>query len=145
MTQFTTRRFLQFAGLAAAGLLLAACGKKEPPPPPPAPSGVSLPMTKSLGSSASLNVEAVSYTRKALTAQMRAAYAQRDALASAAPCRLEHHGSAVLLVEDLSHREALRDQRGRGGHRAGRRAFMVFGSAASTCIGGPMPWTRHRS
>ena len=37
MTHFTTRRFLQFAGLAAAGLLLAACGKKEPPPPPPAP------------------------------------------------------------------------------------------------------------
>jgi polar amino acid transport system substrate-binding protein len=32
----TTRRFLQMAGLAAAGLLLAACGKKEPPPPPAA-------------------------------------------------------------------------------------------------------------
>jgi polar amino acid transport system substrate-binding protein len=35
-TAFTTRRFLQIAGLAAAGLLLAACGKKEPPPPPAA-------------------------------------------------------------------------------------------------------------
>ena len=38
MTTLSTRRFLQFAGLAAAGLLLAACGKQEPPPAPaPAP------------------------------------------------------------------------------------------------------------
>ncbi|HSQ72622.1 MAG TPA: transporter substrate-binding domain-containing protein, partial [Rubrivivax sp.] len=38
MTAITTRRFLQIAGLAAAGLLLAACGKKEEPPAPaPAP------------------------------------------------------------------------------------------------------------
>ena len=38
MTQLSTRRFLQIAGLAAAGLLLAACGKKaEPPAPAPAP------------------------------------------------------------------------------------------------------------
>lgn len=37
MKQITTRRFLQFAGLAAAGILLAACGKQEPPPPAPAP------------------------------------------------------------------------------------------------------------
>jgi polar amino acid transport system substrate-binding protein len=45
--KITTRRFLQTAGLIAAGLVLAACGKKEdpvaaapaasaPPPPPPA-------------------------------------------------------------------------------------------------------------
>ena len=34
MTHLTTRRFLQIAGLAAAGLLLAACGKKEAPPAP---------------------------------------------------------------------------------------------------------------
>jgi polar amino acid transport system substrate-binding protein len=34
MTRLTTRRFLQIAGLATAGLLLAACGKKETPPPP---------------------------------------------------------------------------------------------------------------
>ena len=32
--RFTTRQFLQAAGLFAAGLLLAACGKKEPPPAP---------------------------------------------------------------------------------------------------------------
>ena len=32
--RFTTRQFLQTAGLLAAGLLLAACGKKEPPPAP---------------------------------------------------------------------------------------------------------------
>ena len=32
--RFTTRQFLQTAGLIAAGLLLAACGKKEPPPAP---------------------------------------------------------------------------------------------------------------
>ncbi len=37
MNHLSTRRFLQIAGLAAAGLLLAACGKQEPPPPPPAP------------------------------------------------------------------------------------------------------------
>ena len=30
MTKISTRRFLQIAGLATAGLLLAACGKKEP-------------------------------------------------------------------------------------------------------------------
>ena len=40
MTAISTRRFLQIAGLAAAGLLLAACGKKEPPPPAPAPAPV---------------------------------------------------------------------------------------------------------
>jgi polar amino acid transport system substrate-binding protein len=34
MTQLTTRRFLQIAGLATAGLFLAACGKKEAPPAP---------------------------------------------------------------------------------------------------------------
>ena len=34
MTQLSTRRFLQVAGLAAAALLLAACGKKEAPPAP---------------------------------------------------------------------------------------------------------------
>ena len=34
MTHLSTRRFLQIAGLAAAGLLLAACGKKEAPPAP---------------------------------------------------------------------------------------------------------------
>ncbi len=38
MKQLTTRRFLQLAGIAAAGLLLAACGKKEPAPPAPAPA-----------------------------------------------------------------------------------------------------------
>ena len=32
MTLISTRRFLQIAGLAAAGLMLAACGKKEAPP-----------------------------------------------------------------------------------------------------------------
>ena len=37
MTTLSTRRFLQIAGLAAAGLLLAACGKKaETPAPAPA-------------------------------------------------------------------------------------------------------------
>jgi polar amino acid transport system substrate-binding protein len=36
MTQLTTRRFLQIAGLAAAGLFLSACGKKEAPPAPTA-------------------------------------------------------------------------------------------------------------
>ena len=40
MKPMSTRRFLQIAGLAAAGLLLAACGKKETPPPPPAPAPV---------------------------------------------------------------------------------------------------------
>jgi polar amino acid transport system substrate-binding protein len=34
MTQLTTRRFLQIAGLTAATLFLAACGKKEAPPAP---------------------------------------------------------------------------------------------------------------
>jgi polar amino acid transport system substrate-binding protein len=34
MTPMSTRRFLQIAGLAAAGLLLAACGKKEEAPAP---------------------------------------------------------------------------------------------------------------
>ncbi|MFN9744126.1 MAG: basic amino acid ABC transporter substrate-binding protein [Betaproteobacteria bacterium] len=34
----STRRFLQFAGLAAATLMLAACGKKEPAPAPAAPA-----------------------------------------------------------------------------------------------------------
>ncbi len=33
MTQITTRRFLQTAGLLCAGVLLAACGKKEAPAP----------------------------------------------------------------------------------------------------------------
>jgi polar amino acid transport system substrate-binding protein len=33
MTSLTTRRFLQTAGLLAAGLVLAACGKSEPPAP----------------------------------------------------------------------------------------------------------------
>ena len=37
MTALSTRRFLQLAGLAAAGLLLSACGKKEEVVPPPAP------------------------------------------------------------------------------------------------------------
>lgn len=36
MTTFTTRRFLQTAGLLFAGALLAACGKKEPAPAPAA-------------------------------------------------------------------------------------------------------------
>ena len=48
MTLISTRRFLQIAGLAAAGLMLAACGKKEAPPaaapvassPAPAPAKV---------------------------------------------------------------------------------------------------------
>jgi polar amino acid transport system substrate-binding protein len=34
--RFTTRQFLQTAGLLAAGVLLAACGKKEAPPAPAA-------------------------------------------------------------------------------------------------------------
>jgi polar amino acid transport system substrate-binding protein len=37
MTVLSTRRFLQLAGITAAGLFLAACGKKEEAPPPPAP------------------------------------------------------------------------------------------------------------
>ena len=36
MTALSTRRFLQLAGLAAAGLLLSACGKKEEVVPPAA-------------------------------------------------------------------------------------------------------------
>ena len=36
MSQLSTRRFLQIAGLTAAALLLAACGKKDAPPPPAA-------------------------------------------------------------------------------------------------------------
>jgi polar amino acid transport system substrate-binding protein len=36
MRSLTTRRFLQIAGLTAAGLLLAACGKKEEAPAPAA-------------------------------------------------------------------------------------------------------------
>jgi polar amino acid transport system substrate-binding protein len=36
MSKISTRRFLQIAGLAAAGLLLAACGKKEEAPAAPA-------------------------------------------------------------------------------------------------------------
>ena len=41
MSAISTRRFLQCAGLAAAGLLLAACGKKEPEAvPAPAPAAV---------------------------------------------------------------------------------------------------------
>jgi polar amino acid transport system substrate-binding protein len=34
MSLISTRRFLQIAGLATAGLLMAACGKKEAPPAP---------------------------------------------------------------------------------------------------------------
>jgi polar amino acid transport system substrate-binding protein len=37
MTQISTRRFLQIAGMAAAAFLLAACGKKEEAAPAPAP------------------------------------------------------------------------------------------------------------
>ncbi|KNZ34359.1 MAG: ABC transporter substrate-binding protein [Methylibium sp. NZG] len=47
MTTLTTRRFLQTAGLMAAGLILAACGKSEPPPAPtataPAPAATPAP------------------------------------------------------------------------------------------------------
>lgn len=44
MPSLTTRRFLQTAGLLAAGLLLSACGKTEPPPPPaPAPAAAPAP------------------------------------------------------------------------------------------------------
>ena len=41
MKQLNTRRFLQLAGIAAAGLLLAACGKKEPAAPAPAAAAAS--------------------------------------------------------------------------------------------------------
>jgi polar amino acid transport system substrate-binding protein len=34
MTLLSTRRFLQIASMAAAGILMAACGKKEAPPAP---------------------------------------------------------------------------------------------------------------
>ena len=37
MTSLSTRRFLQAAALAVAGLMLAGCGKKEPPPAAPSP------------------------------------------------------------------------------------------------------------
>ena len=43
MSQLSTRRFLQIAGLTAAALLLAACGKKEAPPPPPAAAASAAP------------------------------------------------------------------------------------------------------
>ena len=44
---FTTRRFLQTAGLFAAGLLLAACGKKEAPPAAtPTPAAAAAPAAK---------------------------------------------------------------------------------------------------
>ncbi len=41
--RISTRRFLQTAGLVAAGLLLAACGKKEAPPAPSAAAPASAP------------------------------------------------------------------------------------------------------
>ncbi|MCK6519055.1 bifunctional serine/threonine-protein kinase/formylglycine-generating enzyme family protein, partial [Myxococcota bacterium] len=71
------------------------------PAAPPPPAGGSLPMSKSLGSSASLNLEAVSYTRKALTAQMRAAYAQRDALAAQGAEVVEAEQEIVSLRKSL--------------------------------------------
>ncbi|MFM7506887.1 MAG: basic amino acid ABC transporter substrate-binding protein [Rubrivivax sp.] len=40
----STRRFLQFAGVAAATLMLAACGKKEPAPAPAAPAPAPAPV-----------------------------------------------------------------------------------------------------
>ena len=43
MTHLPTRRFLQIAGLAAAGLLLAACGKKDAPPAPAAVASAAAP------------------------------------------------------------------------------------------------------
>ncbi len=43
MTHLSTRRFLQIAGIAAAGLLLAACGKKEAPPAPAASASAAAP------------------------------------------------------------------------------------------------------
>ena len=45
MTHLSTRRFLQIAGLAAAGLLLAACGKKEAPPAPAVVASAAAPAT----------------------------------------------------------------------------------------------------
>ena len=45
MTHLPTRRFLQIAGLAAAGLLLAACGKKEAPPAPAVVASAAAPAT----------------------------------------------------------------------------------------------------
>ena len=43
MTHLSTRRFLQVAGITAAGLLLAACGKKEAPPAPAATASAAAP------------------------------------------------------------------------------------------------------
>jgi polar amino acid transport system substrate-binding protein len=43
MSKISTRRFLQIAGLAAAGLLLAACGKKEEAPAAPATAAAPAP------------------------------------------------------------------------------------------------------
>ncbi len=43
MTSLSTRRFLQFAAIATAGLLLAACGKKEAAPAPAAAPVASAP------------------------------------------------------------------------------------------------------
>ncbi len=45
MSKITTRRFLQIAGLAAAGFLLAACGKKEEAPAPAAETAAPAPAT----------------------------------------------------------------------------------------------------
>ena len=45
MTHLSTRRFLQIAGLAAAGLLLTACGKKEAPPAPAVVASAAAPAT----------------------------------------------------------------------------------------------------
>ncbi len=80
---------------SAARLTLSA------PAAPPPPAGGASPMSKSLGSSASLNVDAVSYTRKALTAQMRAAYAQRDALAAQGAEVVEAEQEIVSLRKSL--------------------------------------------
>ena len=43
MKHLSTRRFLQIAGITAAGLLLAACGKKEAPPAPAAAASAAAP------------------------------------------------------------------------------------------------------
>ena len=43
MTHLSTRRFIQLAALATAGLLLTACGKKETPPAPTAAPVASAP------------------------------------------------------------------------------------------------------